>query len=94
MKNSDLFRNALMETEERLNIFPSFQVLLSVRNQLNYLIQLADGIETDRTLLSTIIIGHYAAREFEDSDPLYASLLQRCQYEVEVLKTGVRRNGR
>lgn len=94
MKNSELFKRALLETEQRLRIFPDFQLLVSVKNQLNYLIQLSDGMEADRAQLSTIIIGHYAAREFEESDPEYASLLRKCQYEVEVLKTGVRRGDR
>lgn len=92
MNATDLFRSALVETEERLKIFPNFQLLISIKNQLIYLIKLMDGAETDRAMLSTIIIGHYAVREFEDSDPSYAGLLQKCQYEVEVLKTGVRRN--
>lgn len=85
-----LFKIALFETEERLKIFPSFPLLISIKNQLIYLIKLVDGIDTDRTLLSTIILGHYAASEFEDSDPNYARLLQKCQFEVEVLRTGVR----
>lgn len=93
MNTTDLFRSALVETEEKLKVFPNFQLLISIRNQLIYLIRLMDGTETDRTVLSTIIIGLYAVREFEESDPTYASLLQKCQYEVEVLRTGVRRRG-
>lgn len=93
MNTTELFRSALVETEERLKVFPNFKLLISIKNQSIYLIKFMDGTETDGTMLSTILIGHYAVHEFEYSDPGYAMLLQKCQYEAQVLQAGVGRNG-
>jgi hypothetical protein len=37
------------------------------------------GAEPDRSKLKTIIVGHYALKEFEESDPEFANALYAAQ---------------
>lgn len=92
MSALDLIKEAIAETDERLKITPDYLILVGIKNQLIYLLNVLEGIESNRSMLSKIILGIYAIREFEESDPYYSKLLQRCQNEAEVLRTGVRRS--
>lgn len=40
---------------------------------------MVDGSESDRGKLDKIIIGHFAVREFEKSDPELSNILKKCQ---------------
>ena len=64
-----------MRCLELLDVNPGFAPLLSIKAQLEYLIQIADGRSTDRSRLKEIIVGQYAAREFEDRDMEFANML-------------------
>lgn len=71
-----LLQKALAETNKR-RAGTVFQPLESVKTQLEYLLDSLNH-KNDRQRLGEIIIGRYAAHEFEASDPDYASVL----YEV------------
>lgn len=68
-----VLEDALAKTNQKL-IVAFFQPLDSIKIQLKYLIESLNN-ENDRSRLSEIIIGRYAAFEFELSDPKYADVL-------------------
>jgi hypothetical protein len=55
--------------------YPNFQPLESVKAQLRYLKGILNGTIEDRSRLQEIIIGIYAAKEFEERDIAFADLL-------------------
>jgi Tsi6 len=81
-------KTALASCEAHLCTMPDFQPLHSVKAQLTYLIDLADGRSTDRSRLEEIIIGAYAAREFETRDMGFANLLYEVEEIVRAMKLG------
>lgn len=81
-------KTALMECKARLKSSPGFQPLMSIEAQLEYLIDVAEGRNLDRSRLNEIIIGIYAAREFETRDMQFANLLYEVEEAVDVMKQG------
>ena len=65
---------------------PLFEPLNSVQRQLEYLLALLDGTIIDRSRLSEIVLGAYAAREFESRDMEFALLLYRVEEIVDEMK--------
>lgn len=59
LQDGEIYCNALLRR------FPDLPALLSVSRQITYLLSLATGQSTDRSLLKTINIGVLAAREIE-----------------------------
>lgn len=80
-------RTALDECLKQLAKAPQFQPLLSVQAQLEYLLGVAEGSITDRSKLDKIIIGVYAAREFESRDMDFANLLYQVEEIVDSMKS-------
>ena len=68
--------------------YPNFQPLESVKAQLQYLKGILDGTVEDRSRLKEIIIGIYAAKEFEDRDMDFANTLYDVEMIVDQLKSG------
>lgn len=68
--------------------YPNFQPLESVKAQLEYLKNILDGDLIDRSRLSEIVIGRYAAREFEGRDMDFANTLYDVEMIVDLLKAG------
>lgn len=68
-----VLQDALVKTNQKLSV-TFFQPLDSIKTQLKYLIESLNN-ENDRSRLDEIIIGRYAAFEFELSDPQYADVL-------------------
>lgn len=68
--------------------YPNFQPLESVMVQLQYLKGVLDGDVEDRSRLKEIIIGIYAAREFEERDMEFANTLYDVEMIVDELKAG------
>jgi hypothetical protein len=68
-------------TDERLAKAPDHELFGSISRQLRAIRQdvLRDGA-FDRALQQRINIGFYAAREFEQSDPEYADLLEQIEF--------------
>ncbi len=77
-----LFQNALLKSKEALDKAPYMFPLESVIEQLKYLIELEDGINTDRSQLDTINLGQIAARDIEQLDTNLADLLHDVSVEV------------
>lgn len=79
---------ALKRCQELLKSNPQFAPLLSVEAQLEYLIGILDGKIFDRSRLGEIVIGLYAAREFEDRDMDFANQLYDVVAIVDAMKVG------
>lgn len=68
----DILETALKGCERLLTSHPSHQTLLSIRQQLVYLVDLVSGTHQDRSRLKDIIIGAQTARDIEDLDEAVA----------------------
>jgi hypothetical protein len=84
-----VLRTALAECERKLQQSPDFQPLLSIEEQIRYLIDVAETRTQDRSRLKDIIVGVYAAREFEDRDMAFANLLYQVEDVVDMLKKDI-----
>lgn len=74
----------------RLKIAPEFVLYQSIDNQLDYLLELLQGSNLDRSKLKKINLGRYAAYEFEQSDSQLADELMEVQSIVNKMIGGVR----
>jgi len=85
MNKLELFTTAFIECQKMILKYPDFPPLLSVCNQLQYLIELAEGKRHDSQLLETINLGLIAAREIEAIDVELADLLHKVNAELDQL---------
>jgi hypothetical protein len=81
---------ALNLARERLKAAPAFDIYQSIVLQLEYLEALLNGMETDRSKLKKIIVGHYGVREFEESDPEFADALIDAQAIASKMAKGLK----
>jgi hypothetical protein len=71
-------------TDERLTQTPEFELLGSIRRQLEYIrSQWERGIVPSDVDKKRIIIGILAVREFETDDPEYAGVLETISYRYK-----------
>lgn len=79
MSQIKTIKDGISLTETRLRDIPDYDIYQSILKQLNYLLSVVDGSELDRSKLDKIMVGHFAVREFEESDPELAKALKKCQ---------------
>ena len=82
--------NALEIARKRLAEVPSFPLYSSIISQLEYVAAVLDGDEKDRSRLKHVIVGHYGAREFEESDPELARVLKDAQLIASKMAKGLK----
>ena len=82
--------DALALAQQRLRERPNFPIFQSIVNQLEYLRGAIRQKPRDLPKLRTIMIGHYGAREFEESDPLFSKKLIDSQWIASRLGDGLR----
>lgn len=82
--------NALALAKSRAEEVPSFAIYQSIIDQLEYLDAVLAGRESDRSRLREIVIGHYGAREFEESDPELARALKDAQLVASKMSRGLK----
>jgi hypothetical protein len=82
--------DALDIAKARLAEVPSFSLYSSIVAQLEYLSAVVSGVEKDRSRLKEIVIGHYGAREFEESDPEFARALKDAQLIASKMAKGLK----
>jgi hypothetical protein len=76
-----LLENGLRMVGERLQASPDFPIYLSIQRQLEYLQQtMAHAQSPDPGKIDSLTLGLYAAREFETSDPEFATVLFKVNY--------------
>lgn len=82
--------NALAIAKERLSRAPEYELFLSTVAQLEYLLAVLTGEQTDRSRLKNIIVGHFAVREFQESDPELAQALMASQFIASQTMRGLK----
>ncbi|TWB24789.1 hypothetical protein FBZ89_101415 [Nitrospirillum amazonense] len=80
---------ALNLARQRLSEMPAFEIFASAVAQLEYLLSVLQG-NPDRTRLKNIIVGHYGAREFAESDPEFAQALMSAQNIATKISKGLK----
>jgi hypothetical protein len=75
---------------ERKQVYPTVGLFDSIEKQLAYLKAVLSSEETDRSRLSQIIVGVYAVREFDDSDPEFAKALKKAHYIADRMARGLK----
>jgi len=90
---ADLTREALLLCGNRLSsgALPAPEpMLLSIKAQLEWLIEFYEGRSAERARLHQLTFGHLAAREIEDSDPELARALHRAYYAASRTAAGLK----
>ncbi|MGF6495497.1 hypothetical protein ABIE56_003696 [Luteibacter sp. 621] len=90
MNSLETVMNALTLAKARVTEVPSFSIYQSIATQLEYVADVLRGLETDRSRLRDIMIGHYGAREFEESDPEFAAALKDAQLIATKMSKGLK----
>lgn len=81
--------NALNLATARVAAVPSFSIFQSIATQLEYVADVLRRVETDRGRLRDVMVGHYGAREFEESDPEFARALKDVQLIATKMSKGL-----
>jgi hypothetical protein len=81
---------AMKLAKNRLAEVPSFAAYSSIVAQLEYLAAVLNGTEKDRSKLKDVMVGHYGAREFEESDPELACALKDAQFIASKMAKGLK----
>ncbi|MBY6034757.1 hypothetical protein KUV59_16380 [Marinobacter daepoensis] len=74
--------------DDRLLAAPDYTIFQSIKQQIEYIKNIRAGKEGDRSRLSSVNVGLYGVREFEESDPELAYLLKRVQYIADEMRQG------
>lgn len=85
-KRVRLFNDAITAINELINRYPDILEFESVRNQLNYLLEVEENKRDDLHRLNDIIIGIITVREIEDRDMDVANLMYKVTTEVKKMK--------
>ena len=75
MNSIEKVQSALEMVRARSIAAPGFQLFSSAVVQREYLLSVLQGTERDRSRLKNIVVGHFAVREFKESDPELADVL-------------------
>lgn len=86
----ETLKRAIEMTAVRRAAAPNFQILESIQNQLAYLQQVVSGESLDKRRLKEIVIGVYAVKEFDESDPEFATLLKEAQLIANKMSKGLK----
>ena len=90
---AELTREALAVCKDRLSsgVLPAPEpMMLSIKAQLEWLIEFYEGRSTERSKLHGLTFGHFAAREIEDADPELTRVLHRAYYAASRTAAGVK----
>ena len=82
--------HALFLTRNRLSDAPKFQLFSLIFAQLEYILSVLNGEESDKSRMKKIVVGHYAVREFEESDPELANALIAVQSVASKISKGLK----
>jgi len=86
MERIKKFEQALKICRVLKEKYPNHQPLFSIERQLEYLISIEDGSETDRERLKSIIIGTLTVREVEVLDENAAEVFYEVEDHVEKMR--------
>jgi hypothetical protein len=69
--------------------YPTLDILPSIIAQLEYMLSVFRG-ESDKSRMKDIILGLYAVREFEESDPEFANALHGANAIADKMARGLK----
>lgn len=81
---------ALVLAKMREKEAPGLEILTSTVHQLEYLLAVVTGEDNDKSRVKEVIVGHYAVREFEESDPQLARALKAAQFVASRISKGLK----
>lgn len=91
MNAIDVVQGALALARNRLGEAPNYPIYASCVAQLEYLLSALEGSTAiDRPKLRTFTIGHYAVREFEESDEELSRALKDAHLIASKLAEGLK----
>lgn len=90
MSPIETVNSALAIARQRLNEAPNMEMFASIVRQLEYVARVLNGEDSDRSKMKDIIVGHYAARELEGSDPKLAEALYGVQVIASKMAKGLK----
>ena len=93
MTDIETVERSLEIARARLLRIPTYNLYASSVAQLEYLLSVLRGIETDRSRLKNIVVGQFAMREFEESDPELAEALFAASYIAHKAEKGPIKTG-
>lgn len=82
--------HAISLTKARMAEVPEFPLYASIVKQLEYVASILRDEEIDRSNLKNIVVGHYGAREFEETDPELALALKDAQLIASKMAKGLK----
>ncbi|EFE95096.1 immunity protein Tsi6 family protein [Serratia odorifera] len=86
----DYVNAALAVVKERQNTLPSFPLYQSALNQIQYIKDILEGNNNDKSKLHTITLGAYASKEFATTDPELAQHLSNVNYIASQMASGLK----
>lgn len=90
MSPTETVNSALTVARQRLSEAPTVEMFASIVRQLEYVARVLSGEDSDRSKMKDIIVGHYAARELEGSDPELAEALYGVQAIASKMAKGLK----
>jgi len=94
MNARNVVQDALILARNRLDETPDYPIYVSCVAQLEYLLSVLDGrVIIDRNKLRNFTIGHYAVREFEESDECLSRALKDAYLIASKLADGLKVGG-
>lgn len=90
MSAMETVENALALAYARRGEVPEFEIYASIVAQLEYLLSALQGKESERSRSKKIIVGHFAVREFAETDPELADALIASQYIAHKFSQGLK----
>jgi len=92
MNAIETINKALTVAEQRESENSSLSMYSSIVEQLKYLSNYINGKDTNRTKLSELTFGIYAAKELEETDPEFAKILSKAFYVATQKSKGLKVN--
>lgn len=69
---------------------PEYPLYASIVTQLEYVASILRGDEKDRSKLKNVVVGHYGARELEETDPELSTVLKDAQLIASKMAKGLK----
>jgi predicted nucleic acid-binding protein len=85
-----ILEHALTLAHARLNESHQFEVFVSIVAQLEYLLSVVKDEDRNISRVKYIIVGHFAVREFAESDPEFADALHAAQAIAYKIAKGIK----
>ena len=90
---AEVAREALQLCRDRIRTNSGIaapEILNSIQAQLKWLVSYFEGENSEREKLKTLVFGHYAAREIDERDEEFISVLGKAAYVADKTAAGLK----